>query len=65
MAMILGATRVPYDGTDFEPWPKPPKRSKGKERAICLIVFLFALLLLVAPISAGTFIDIVRYVSHK
>ncbi len=56
---------MPYDGTDFEPWPKPPKRSKTKERVICLLVFLFALVLLIAPISVGTFIDIVRYASHK
>ena len=60
-----GATPVPYDGTDFEPWPKPPKRSKTKERVLCALIFLFAMMLLVAPISVGTFIDIVRYVSHK
>ncbi len=56
---------MPYDGADFEPWPKPPRRSKAKERILCLIAFLFALVLLVAPLSVGTFIDIVRYVSHR
>ncbi|MHB8283294.1 MAG: hypothetical protein ACYDD1_01315 [Caulobacteraceae bacterium] len=56
---------MPYDGTDFEPWPKPPKRSKAKERILCLVVFMFALVLLVAPISADTFIDIVHYLSRK
>jgi hypothetical protein len=61
----MGATRVPYDGTDFEPWPKPPKRSTAKERILCLAFFLFALLLLIAPISVGAFVDIVRYVSHN
>lgn len=56
---------MPYDGTDFEPWPKPPKRSKAKERVLCLIAFMFAMVMLLAPISVGTLIDVVHYVFHK
>ncbi len=56
---------MPFDGTDFEPWPKPPKRSTAKERILCLAVFVFALLLLVVPVSASALVDIAKYVSHK
>lgn len=56
---------MPYDGTDFEPWPKPPKRPSAKARVLSLAVFVFALLLLILPVSAGAFIDIVHYLWHR
>jgi len=56
---------MPFDATDFDPAPEPappPKRNLVKERILCGLVMVLALILLVLPISAGALVDVARYV---
>ncbi len=56
---------MPFDATDFDPAPKPappPKRNLVKERILCGLAMVLALILLVLPISAGALVDVARYV---
>jgi hypothetical protein len=56
---------MPFDATDFDPAPKPappPKRDVAKERILCGLAMVVALILLVLPISAGALVDMARYV---
>jgi len=56
---------MPFDATDFDPDPKPappPKRNVVKERVLCGLAMVLALILLVLPISAGALVDMAHYV---
>ncbi len=55
---------MPFDGTDFHP-RKQPSRRKPKETVLCVFFFIFAVSLLVMPISMGGIIDVVRYVQGR
>lgn len=65
--LAFGSVRLPFDGTDFEPRPPaPPPRprrvSKRDESILLWLALAFVLGLLVLPISADAFVDIVRFV---
>jgi len=56
---------MPFDATDFNSDPKPappPKRNLVKERVLCGLAMVLALILLVLPISAGALVDVAHYV---
>jgi len=62
-----GKSALPFDATDFEPDPKPPptppKRNLVKERILCGLAMMLAVILLVLPISAGALVDMARYIA--
>ncbi|ATR22772.1 Hypothetical protein HVPorG_03400 [Roseomonas mucosa] len=60
--LLAGVLRMPFDGAGFRMREEPPERSKGQERFWAAIVLITAVLLLVLPVSAQGFIDIVHYV---
>jgi hypothetical protein len=53
--------RMPFDGTQFELPPKPRKPNLARERVLSALVFAFAVLMLILPVSADALIDIVAY----
>ena len=55
---------MPFDAADFDPNPEPappPKRNLAKERILCGLAMILALILLGLPISAGALVDMARY----
>ena len=57
---------MPFDPTGYVPPPSaPPERprlSPAGERVILRLVAILVLMLLIMPFSAGTFIDVIRYI---
>lgn len=56
---------MPFDGADFHPEQKPPRRAAPGERVFGFLFLLVALCLLVMPISAAALVDIVHYLQSK
>jgi hypothetical protein len=57
---------MPFDGSGYQGppgTPEPPKRHPAQERVLTAIAVWFVLMLFLLPISAGTLVDIVRYIS--
>ncbi|WP_158743114.1 hypothetical protein [Acidisphaera sp. L21] len=52
---------MPFDGSDFDPRP-PRGRPPVNETAMTVAVVLFALSMLIMPISLGGLVDIIRYI---
>ncbi len=55
---------MPFDGTDFEPRPKPPP-PVARDTWLCVLVFIGAMGLLVLPLSLDGLVDLVRYLSRR
>lgn len=53
---------MPFDGSGFQMRGAPPERSTGQERFWVTVVLITAVLLLVLPVSAQGFVDIVHYI---
>ncbi len=58
-----------FDSTGFEPWPRPepkqPQTPSTKEKVLCFAGVMFALMMLLTPISAGALVDLVNYLTHR
>ncbi len=52
---------MPFDGTDFRPRRKEPKRASEQERAFTLMFVVLALVMFVIPVSIAELISIMRY----
>jgi hypothetical protein len=51
---------MPFDGTDYR-GPIRPERSPSSEGLVTTVVLIFALILLLTPISLGALVDLVAY----
>jgi len=49
-----------FDGVDFP--KKPPERRPGHETAVTIAIVLFALAMLITPISLAALVDAVHYI---
>ena len=56
---------MPFDGTDFEPQPKPPKAPVARDTLLCVAVFVLAMALLILPLSLDGLVDLIRFLSRR
>ncbi len=56
---------MPFDGTDFEPQPKPAAPPAPRDTLLCVGIFLAAIGLLVLPISLDALVDLVRFLLRR
>jgi len=60
-----GATDMPFDGSGYErpiPTPDSPRRHPAQEKVLTAVMIWILLLLFLLPVSAGTLVDVVRYI---
>ncbi len=56
---------MPFDGTEFEPTPPAPERPVPRDTLLCVVVFLMALALLLAPITLSGLVDLLTMLSRR
>ena len=54
---------MPFDGTDYQGRPGPPKREPS-ETGVLILVAVLAISLLLLPVSLGGLVDLIRYVQR-
>ena len=52
-----------FDGVDFP--RKPPERRRANENGLAILIFVFALAMLIMPISLSGMVDIIRYIGGR
>jgi len=50
-----------FDGIDFP--PRPPGRPPVNDRGLTIVIVIFAMTMLITPISLAGLVDIIRYIS--
>ena len=52
---------MPFDGADFEPRRKKPAHSGPGDNLVTVLIVVFAICMLVTPISVAGLVDTIRY----
>ncbi len=52
---------MPFDGAGYPPKRQEPRRRSFSENALHVCLLVFALVLLVMPVSVAALVDLVRY----